>query len=79
MVTDLGRQFDDLLNLVHDLATLIVVVDRVAGNCGAHTSGVDGLSVTGVEVRVGFPGYLPLDRPGATLPSRLQHVAASCT
>jgi RNA-directed DNA polymerase len=31
---DPGRRFDDLLNLVHDPATLLVAFDRVAGNTG---------------------------------------------
>jgi RNA-directed DNA polymerase len=38
---DPGRRFDDLFNLVHDPATLIVAFDRVAGNRGANTPGVD--------------------------------------
>ena len=37
---DPGRRFDDLFNLVHDPATLIVALDRVAGNPGAKTAGV---------------------------------------
>ncbi|GAB3900892.1 hypothetical protein GCM10029964_088900 [Kibdelosporangium lantanae] len=31
-----GRRFDDLFNLVHDPATLIVAFDRMAGNHGAQ-------------------------------------------
>ena len=31
---DPGRKFDDLFNLVHDPATLLVAFDRVAGNTG---------------------------------------------
>ena len=42
-VADSGRRFDDLFNLVHDPATLLVAFDRVAGNTGARTPGVDGL------------------------------------
>ena len=41
-VADPGRRFDDLFNFVHDPATLIVAFDRVAGNRGANTPGVDG-------------------------------------
>ncbi len=41
---DPGRRFDDLFNLVHDPATLLVAFERVAGNTGARTPGVDGLS-----------------------------------
>jgi RNA-directed DNA polymerase len=55
---DPGRRFDDLFNLVHDPATLIVAFDRVAGNRGANTPGVDGLRVTDVEQRTGIPGFL---------------------
>ena len=41
---DPGRRFDDLFNFVHDPATLIVAFDRVAGNQGANTPGVDGVT-----------------------------------
>jgi len=55
---DPGRRFDDLFNFVHDPATLIVAFDRVAGNRGARTPGVDGLTVVDVEERIGVPGFL---------------------
>ncbi|TLQ44593.1 group II intron reverse transcriptase/maturase [Streptomyces marianii] len=55
---DPGRRFDDLFNFVHDPATLLVAFDRVAGNKGARTPGVDGLTVTDVEDSVGVPGFL---------------------
>ena len=55
---DAGRRFDDLFNFVHDPATLIVAFDRVAGNRGARTAGVDGLTVADVEQRIGVPGFL---------------------
>ena len=55
---DPGRRFDDLFNLVHDPATLIVAFDRVAGNTGSRTPGVDGLTVADVERTVGVPGFL---------------------
>src|SRR6267143_3736344 len=55
---DPGRRFDDLFNLVHDPATLIVAFDRVAGNRGANTPGVDGMTVALVEERIGVPGFL---------------------
>jgi len=55
---DPGRRFDDLFNFVHDPATLIVAFDRVAGNKGANTPGVDGLTVDVVEEVVGVPGFL---------------------
>ncbi|MFV2110595.1 group II intron reverse transcriptase/maturase, partial [Micromonospora sp. LOL_015] len=57
-VADPGRQFDDLFNFVHDPATLIMAFDRVAGNQGARTAGVDGLVVADVEERIGVPGFL---------------------
>src|SRR5918995_32039 len=40
-----GRRFDDLFNLVCDPATLLLAFDRVAGNRGARTPGVDGVRV----------------------------------
>jgi RNA-directed DNA polymerase len=55
---DPGRRFDGLFNLVHDPATLIVAYDRVAGNTGSRTAGVDGLTVAEVEQQVGVPGFL---------------------
>ncbi len=55
---DPGRRFDDLFNFVHDPATLIVAFDRVAGNRGANTPGIDGLTAAAVEERIGVPGFL---------------------
>ncbi len=55
---DPGRRFDDLFNLVYDPATLIVAFDRVAGNRGANTAGVDGLTVAAVTAYLGVPGFL---------------------
>ncbi len=57
-VADPGRRFDDLFNLVHDPATLLMAFVRVAGNQGARTPGVDGLTVADVEESVGVPGFL---------------------
>jgi len=62
---DAGRRFDDLFNFVCDPATLIVAFDRVAGNHGARTPGVDGLTVADVEEQTGVPGFL--DGLGAQL------------
>jgi RNA-directed DNA polymerase len=45
---DPGR-VDDLFSLVHDPATLIVAWQRVAGNTGARSPGVDGRAVADVE------------------------------
>lgn len=55
---DAGRRFDGLFNLVCDPATLIMAFERVAGNRGARTPGVDGLPVSDVEDRIGVPGFL---------------------
>ena len=57
-VADPGRRFDDLFNLVHDPETLITAFNRVAGNQGARTAGVDGLTVADVEERIGVPDFL---------------------
>jgi RNA-directed DNA polymerase len=40
---DPGRRFDDLFNLVCDPALLLVAWDRVRGNRGARSAGVDGI------------------------------------
>jgi RNA-directed DNA polymerase len=48
-VADSGRCFDDLFNLVHDPATLTVAWQRVAGNTGARSAGVDGRRAADVE------------------------------
>lgn len=56
--TDDGRRFDDLFNFVYDPATLLVAFERVAGNRGARTAGVDGLTAASVAERVGVPGFL---------------------
>jgi retron-type reverse transcriptase len=61
---DPGRRFDDLFNFAYDPATLIVAFDRVAGNTGARTAGVDGLTVAQVEQQIGVPGFLDDLRAG---------------
>jgi RNA-directed DNA polymerase len=55
---DPGRRFDDLFNFVHDPATLIVAFGRVAGNQGASTPGVDGVTAAYVKEITGVPGFL---------------------
>jgi len=57
-VADPGRRFDDLFNFVYAPATLLMAFDRVATNRGANTPGVDGLTIVGVEERIGVPGFL---------------------
>ena len=55
---DTGRRFDDLYNLVYDPATLMVALDRVAGNVGARTPGVDRATVAYIQQRVGVQAFL---------------------
>lgn len=46
---DSGRRFDDLFNLVADPAFLVVAWDRVSGNKGAATAGVDRVTARLIE------------------------------
>lgn len=46
---DPGRRFDDVFNLVHDPAFLVVAWGRVRGNKGARTAGVDGIAPRDVD------------------------------
>lgn len=55
---DPHRRFDDLFNLVTDPAFLLVAWERVAGNKGARSSGVDGTTVTFVRERIGVENFL---------------------
>jgi RNA-directed DNA polymerase len=57
-VADPGRRFDDLFNFVCDPATLIAAFARVAGNRGAHTPGIDGLTVADIAEQTGVPDFL---------------------
>ena len=41
--TDPGRCFDDVFNLVYDPSFLVVAWNRVRGNKGARTAGIDGV------------------------------------
>ena len=52
------RRFDDLYNLVYDPAFLVVAWDRVRGNKGARTAGVDGQTAYYVEAVRGVEGFL---------------------
>ncbi|WP_101376767.1 group II intron reverse transcriptase/maturase [Saccharopolyspora spinosa] len=47
-----------MFNFVYDPATLLVAFDRVAGNTGARSPGVDGLTVVDIEAAIGVPGFL---------------------
>lgn len=60
--TDAGRRFDDLWNLVCDPAFLTVAWERVAGNKGATTAGVDRVTMTRIRCRVGVKEFLRTNR-----------------
>jgi RNA-directed DNA polymerase len=61
---DPHRRFDDLFNLVGDPAFLLVAWDRVRGNKGARTAGVDGQTAHEVEARPGVEVFLARLRSG---------------
>ena len=46
---DPARRFDDLFNLVSDPAFLAMAWERVRGNRGARTAGVDGVTARSIE------------------------------
>ncbi len=52
------RRFDDLFNLVHDPHFLTIAWERVAGNTGARTAGIDRRTVRWIEARVGKEAFL---------------------
>lgn len=55
---DPDRRFDDLYNLVCDPGFLLVAWDRVRGNRGARTAGVDGQTAYQVEAVYGVGAFL---------------------
>lgn len=55
---DGARRFDDLYNLVCDASVLTVAWERVAGNTGARTAGVDRATVAWVVSRYGVETFL---------------------
>src|ERR1039457_3925805 len=55
---DPHRRFDDLFNLVADPAFLLVAWDRVRGNKGARTAGVDGRTTASISLGTGVEEYL---------------------
>jgi RNA-directed DNA polymerase len=55
---DPHRRFDDLFNLVADPGFLLVAWDRVRGNRGARTAGVDGRTAPSIEMWVGAGEFL---------------------
>ncbi len=52
------RRFDDLFNLVADPAFLLVAWDRVRGNKGARTAGVDGRTARSIQDGQGVEDFL---------------------
>jgi RNA-directed DNA polymerase len=52
------RRFDDLFNLVADPAFLLVAWDRVAGNKGARTAGIDGRTARSIADGQGVEEFL---------------------
>ena len=57
-VGDPGRRFDDLYILVCDPAFLVVAWQRVAGNKGSRTPGVDRATVAWIASRIGVEEFL---------------------
>jgi RNA-directed DNA polymerase len=55
---DPGRRFHDVFNLVYDPAFLLVAWQRVRGNRGARSAGVDGATAFFIEVRRGVEPFL---------------------
>jgi RNA-directed DNA polymerase len=55
---DASRRFDDLFNLVYDRAFLVHAWERVSGNAGARTAGVDKATVVWIETHVGVVEFL---------------------
>jgi RNA-directed DNA polymerase len=55
---DRARRFSDLYNLVYDPAFLVTAWQRVKTNAGARTPGVDKVTVTYIESRVGEQAFL---------------------
>jgi RNA-directed DNA polymerase len=55
---DPHRRFDDLFNLVTDPGFLLMAWERVAGNKGARSAGVDGMTAAFVRERIGEERFL---------------------
>ena len=74
---DPGRRFDDLHNLVYDPAFLVVAWDRVRGNKGARTAGVDGVAPRSIVFGAGrLLGQLRRDlKAGRFVPQRVREKA----
>jgi RNA-directed DNA polymerase len=61
---DPHHRFDDLFNLVADPGFLLVAWDRVLGNKGARTAGVDGRTAASIQVWEGVEEFLDGLRSG---------------
>jgi hypothetical protein len=55
---DPDRRFDDLFNLVTDPSFLLMAWERVEGNKGARSAGVDGRTAAFVRERIGVEDFL---------------------
>ena len=55
---DSSRRFSDLFNLIYDPAFLVHAWERVSGNKGARTPGVDKATVAMIETWVGVEEFL---------------------
>jgi RNA-directed DNA polymerase len=55
---DPHRRFDDIYNLVTDPGFLLMAWERVAGNRGARSAGVDGMTAAFVGERIGVECFL---------------------
>src|SRR5580700_2626325 len=75
---DPSRRFGDLFNLVCDPAFLVLAWERVAGNKGARTAGVDRATVAWIESRIGVVAFLQyvrdLLRSGEFRPAEVRQV-----
>jgi RNA-directed DNA polymerase len=77
--TDPGRRFDDIHNLVYDPCFLVVAWNRVRGNTGARTAGVDRIAprsvgfgaaelLTGLRARLKAGTFVPQRVREKTIP-----------
>jgi RNA-directed DNA polymerase len=55
---DSSRRFGDLYNLVYDPAFLVQAWERVSGNAGSRTPGIDKATVTWIESVIGVEAFL---------------------
>ena len=55
---DPHRRFDELFNLVVDPAFLLIAWDRVRGNKGARTAGIDGCTTSSIAQSTGVEKFL---------------------